>query len=73
MTLQYAKNTPAVEEVTTKLKELSLAFKKEECSDSDGITLVDGGQQVIGKKAILEHLDQVKEELIYWHSCAWKP
>ncbi len=73
MTLQYAKNTPVVEEILEKLTELSLAHKKEITAESQTPILIDGAQKISGREEILEHLAQVQSELKYWHSCAWKP
>ena len=69
MTLQFAKKNAAFNEVADKLIELSLAFKKKKLTDTKKLVLVDGKEKISGKKAILEHLDQIQGELNSWYYC----
>ena len=69
MTLQYKVLNPFVTEIEDKLKELSLAFKKEQVSAKKSPTLVDGKKEIVGKKAILEHLRLLEGELNAWYYC----
>ncbi len=69
MTLQYQVLNPLVTEIEDKLKELSLAFKKEQVSGQKSPILVDGKKKIVGKKAILEHLRLLEGELNAWYYC----
>ena len=69
MTLQYRVLNPFVREIEEKLKELSLAFKKEQISAKKSPVLVDGRKEIVGKNAILEHLRLLEGELNAWYYC----
>ena len=69
MTLQYQVLNPVVKEIEDKLKELSLAFKKQQKKSSKSLVLIDGKTKIKGKKAILEHLLQIEGELNSWYYC----
>ena len=74
MTLQFAKKNAAFNEVADKLIELSLAIKKKKLAGMKKLVLVDGKENINGKKALflsrsLEHLDQVQGELNSWYYC----
>lgn len=71
MTLQYSKNNTAVQEIESKLIELSLAFDKKETPEAKDPILVDGGQKISGQKAILEHLRLLESELKSWYYCSF--
>lgn len=68
MTLQYRVLNPTVKEIVDKLTALSLAFK-EEISAKKSLILVDGKTEIVGEKAILEHLRLVEGELNSWYYC----
>lgn len=71
MTLQYHQMTEEAHEIIEKLKELSLAFNKEFSTATNApITLIDSGNEIIGKKNILSHLEQLKAELPLWYYCS---
>ncbi|MEM6316729.1 MAG: hypothetical protein AAF960_03615 [Bacteroidota bacterium] len=70
MTLYFSKETPDVAEIESKLKELTLAFDKQQKTSATEPTLIDGGQKIIGKEAILAHLQIVEGELFSWYYCA---
>ena len=69
MTLQYAIPNTDVLEIISKLKDLSLAHKKEQVNDLATTVLVDGKQKIIGATAILSHLDTLEQELQSWYYC----
>ncbi len=69
MTLQYQVLNPVVIEIEDKLKELSLAFKKIQTNKQKALILVDGKDEIVGKKAILEHLRLLEGELNSWYYC----
>lgn len=69
MTLQYRTFNAVVVEIEAKLKELSLAFKKEQVSAKKSPILVDGKKKIVGKKEILEHLRLLGRELNSWYYC----
>jgi len=69
MILKYKKNSPETSEIESKLKALSLAFKKEQYKSLKKPQLLDGKQEIIGKNAILEHLGEVEKELYSWYYC----
>ena len=69
MTLQYQALNTAVQEIEDKLTALSLAFKKEVINTPKALILVDGKDEIVGKKAILEHLHLLETELNSWYYC----
>ena len=70
MILKYPNNTTQdFIEIESQLKTLSLAFNAVENQTLSNIILEDGEQQIIGKKAIIKHLDELSEELEQWYYC----
>ena len=69
MTLQYQVLNQAVKEIEEKLTTLSLAFKKEKINAKKALILVDGKTEIVGQKAILEHLRLLEGELNSWYYC----
>jgi len=69
MTLEYNVSNAIVAEIEDKLKELSLAFKTAQTSKRQSPVLVDGKKEIVGQKAILEHLRLLESELNSWYYC----
>ncbi len=67
MILQYSTQSPQLLEVEEKLKDLSLAYKKEELAVATQPILLEGGNRIEGKEAILEYLKEIEGELHQWY------
>lgn len=69
MILEFQKKDKDSKEIEERLKELSLAYKTIDNQDSTEIILIDSSEKVIGKEAILEHLEKLSGELNQWYYC----
>lgn len=68
--ISYPAEDKALDQITEKLQELSLAFQTEASSGLADIQLEDGLRTVVGKVDILEYLDQLQGELKQWYYCS---
>lgn len=68
-TLKYAISGKEVEEITERLKQLSLAYQIEESSEVDNITLQEGKKAIVGLVKIKSHLEELATELHQWYYC----
>lgn len=62
------KNSDLIE-IEERLKELSLSFQVVENQLIKDVVLEDSGREIIGKKAILKHLEELSGELNKWYYC----
>lgn len=69
MTLQYEVPNSNVQEIISKLKDLSLAFTKQKVKGLKSAVLVDGKEKIVGATAIFDHLGVLEEELDSWYYC----
>ena len=67
--LKFSKKDKGFSEVEEKLKGYSLAFKAIENQEISDLTLEDSDIEIVGKDAILQHLEKLSGELGQWYYC----
>ncbi len=68
MILRFDQYTQEVKEIEERLRQLSLAFTKEQAIDFT-LQLKEGKDLIKGKVAIMNYLDQLQSELHTWYYC----
>lgn len=69
MTLKFPQPSAELEEIEEALKQLSLAFRKEQDPALQYLVLEDGESIVKGPQEIKNHLDNLRDELPKWWFC----
>ncbi|MEZ5042005.1 MAG: hypothetical protein R2828_19065 [Saprospiraceae bacterium] len=70
ITLKYAADNQAVDQIEEQLKSLSLAYKREIIPTLTALVLQDGKETYEGPEAIKAHLEKIQGELKRWHYCS---
>ena len=68
-TIQYHSEDSLMQEIKSRLEDLSLAYKIEQLADHRSTSLIYSGTTWTEKESIFEHLNQTEEELKRWHYC----
>lgn len=69
MILKFSKKDKDFSEIKEQLKTHSLAFKTVKNTKIDHLILEDSDTEIIGKDAILQHLEKLRGELRQWYYC----